>query len=206
MSVLSDSLRSSWDQLLPSEPDLGEQLIAAYADTSRHYHDLRHLSQVLTWVEKLAKEAADIEAVRLAAWYHDAVYDVRATDNEERSAQLAESTLPGTAVPPERITEVARLIRLTDSHAAEPDDANGRVLCDADLAILGSGPDAYASYARSVRVEYAHVPEEDFRRGRAAVLQSLLDLPQLFNTKSGRAEWESAARANVTAELKKLLR
>lgn len=206
MSDLRDSLRASWNQLLPSEPDLGEQLIAAYGDTSRHYHDLRHLSQVLTWVEKLAKEAADIEAVRLAGWYHDAVYDVRATDNEERSAQLLEADLAGTDVPAERVAEVARLVRLTDSHAAEPDDANGRVLCDADLAILGSGPDAYASYARAVRVEYAHVPEEDFRRGRAAVLQSLLDLPHLFNTKRGRAEWEATARANVTAELKKLLR
>lgn len=191
-------------RLLPSEPELGEELIAAYGDDSRHYHDLRHLHQVLTWVDYLSREAADLDAVRLAAWFHDAIYDVRSADNEEQSARLAQERLTGTEVPPARVAEVARLVRLTDTHAPAADDANGKVLCDADLAVLGGGPDAYAAYARAVRVEYAHVPEDDFRRGRAAVLQSLLDLPQLFGTTRGRVEWEATARANVAAELRKL--
>ena len=204
MSDVIDSLQSRWEQLLPHEPELGEQLIAAYGDSARRYHDLRHLSQVLAWVDELATEASDIVAVRLAAWFHDAVYDVHATDNEEQSAQLAESTLSGTDVPSGRIAEVARLVRLTDTHAAAADDSNGKVLCDADLAVLAGGPDAYAAYARAVRVEYAHVPESDFRRGRAAVLQALMDLPHLFGTARGRVEWEPIARANLKAELKKL--
>ena len=99
---------------------------------------------------------------------------------------------------------MARLVRLTATHAAGPDDANGVVLCDADLSILASGPDAYAAYTRAVRVEYAHVPEDDFRRGRAAVLRQLLDLPKLFGTDRGRRAWEPTARANLTRELARL--
>lgn len=206
MTDLTDSLRSDWAQLLPSEPNLGERLLAAYGAPSRHYHNLRHLSQVLAWVGELGAETSDLEAVQLAAWFHDAVYDVRSTDNEEQSAQLAEETLAATEVSAERVAEVARLVRLTDTHAASADDGNGKVLCDADLSVLAGGTDAYASYARAVRVEYAHVPEDDFKRGRAAVLQSLLDLPHLFGTKRGRQMWETPARVNIEAELRKLLR
>ena len=93
---------SAWNRLLPDQGALGEQLIAAYSDSSRHYHDLRHLHQVLTAVDSLAAEAADVDVVRLAAWFHDAVYDVRADDNEERSAQLAEVSLADTDLSADR--------------------------------------------------------------------------------------------------------
>ena len=179
-------------------------LVAAYDDRSRHYHNLRHLQQVLTAVDVLAAEAADLDVVRLAAWFHDAVYDVRSTDNEEQSALLAESALTATDLDATRISEVVRLVRLTATHAPAAGDANGSVLCDADLSILASGPDVYAGYTRAVRVEYAHVPEDDFRRGRSAVLQQLLALPTLFGTARGRREWEPLARANVSRELARL--
>ena len=159
---------------------------------------------MLAAIDTLADEASDLLVVRLAAWFHDAVYDVRATDNEERSARLAETSLANSFLSPDRRSEVARLVRLTATHAAEPGDADGIVLCDADLAVLASGPDEYAAYSRAVRVEYAHVPEEDFRRGRAAILQQLLDLPRLYGTTRGRREWEPIARSNLSRELARL--
>lgn len=186
--------------LLPTVGPLGDELITAYADPARHYHDLRHLTQVLDAVDALAEHARDLAAVRLAAWFHDAVYDVHATDNEERSARWAERAL-AEVVGPDELGEVARLVRLTATHAAGPDDANGIVLCDADLSILAGDPDQYAAYTRAVRVEYAHVPEEEFRSGRARVLEQLLALPRLYGTPVARAEWEPAARANVEHEI-----
>jgi predicted metal-dependent HD superfamily phosphohydrolase len=204
MTDLPNVLLAAWDRLLPGQPDLGASLVAAYGDSSRHYHNLRHLQQVLTAVDVLAAEAADLDVVRLAAWFHDAVYDVRSTDNEEQSALLAESALTATEVDSTRVSEVVRLVRLTATHAPAPGDANGSVLCDADLSILATDPDVYAGYTRAVRVEYAHVPEDDFRRGRSAVLQQLLGLPSLFGTARGRREWEPVARANVSRELARL--
>jgi predicted metal-dependent HD superfamily phosphohydrolase len=198
---LPAALRSAWQELLPDQPELGETLIAAYNESSRHYHDLRHLSHVLAAIDLLAGEADDVDAVRLAAWFHDAVYDVRASDNEERSAKLAETALASSSLAPDRVAEVARLVRLTATHGAALDDPNGVVLCDADLAVLAGGPDEYAAYTRAVRVEYAHVPEPDFRRGRAAILQQLLDLPMLYGTARGRRDWEPIARANLIREL-----
>jgi predicted metal-dependent HD superfamily phosphohydrolase len=177
-----------------------DELAAAYA-TGRAYHDTRHLSEVLDRVDELAAagEAFDETAVRLAAWFHDGVYDGDA-GAEERSAQWAEDALQGR---PEA-GEVARLVRLTEHHRPDPDDSNGCVLSDADLAILAASPERYAEYVADVRREYAHVPDDLFVPGRAAVLRDLLAKPTLFHTEHARTHWEPAARANVEAELTQL--
>jgi predicted metal-dependent HD superfamily phosphohydrolase len=181
----------------------GEALLDDWSAEHRHYHDLAHLSAVLANVAELAPFADDPLACGLAAWYHDAVYEGHPQD-EERSAARAEAELTALGLRPVLIAEVARLVLLTTRHDPAPDDRNGMVLCDADLAVLAAPPAAYLAYTRAVRAEYAHVPAEAFRTGRAAVLQSLLDLPGLFRTPPGRTRWEPAARANLSAELSAL--
>jgi predicted metal-dependent HD superfamily phosphohydrolase len=99
---------------------------------------------------------------------------------------------------------VARLVRLTVTHDPEPGDADGEVLCDADLAVLAGPPQAYASYAAAIRQEYHFVPHDAFREGRAAVLRGLLGLPRLFRTPYGHEHWERTARFNLTTELELL--
>jgi predicted metal-dependent HD superfamily phosphohydrolase len=182
----------------------GAKLLGSYADPARHYHDLTHLDEVLRNVDELADSARAPDVVRLGAWFHDAVYDPRADDNEERSARLAETTLAAMRVDDTVVAEVARLVRLTARHDAAGDDPDGAVLCDADLAILAADEARYAAYAAGVRAEYAHVPDDDFASGRTAVLQQLLGQPSLFRTPTARAAWETTARANVSAELARL--
>ena len=69
--------------------------------------------------------------------------------------------------------DIARLVGLT-SHTDPTPDPSGRLLCDIDLAILGSEPETFDTYDRQIREEYAWVPEPEFRAARAAVLASLL--------------------------------
>src|SRR5688500_11537719 len=160
---------------LPDRTDLRDRLVAAYS-TDHGYHDLRHLTEVLGRIGELG-EADNVEVV-LAAWFHAAVYDGSGED-EERSAQLAESSLADSGVD---VEEVARLVRLTTPHRPSPGDHNGEVLCDADLAILAAAPERYAEYVEGVRREYADVPDEDFRVGRLAILSSLAEKETLFHT------------------------
>jgi predicted metal-dependent HD superfamily phosphohydrolase len=180
---------------------VGEDLLVRWSEPHRHYHTVNHLGVVLAVVEEQAGRAEDPTAVRLAAWYHDAIYDPYRVDNEEASAILAESTLPELGVAPDRVAEVARLIRLTASHDPIPGDRNGGLLTDADLCVLASPPEGYQAYTAAIRREYAHVPDPAFAAGRAAVLQNLLSLPRLFHTPTLRDRWEDAARANMTREL-----
>jgi predicted metal-dependent HD superfamily phosphohydrolase len=180
-------------------------LVAAWSEPHRRYHDLGHLAAVLGLVGELGGAAADPDAVQLAAWYHDAVYDPERTDNEQVSAERARAGLRG-LVPDERIDEVARLVLLTAGHDPEPDDANGAVLSDADLAVLAGPPDTYAAYASAVRAEYGHLSDAEFTAGRIAVLERLLALPTLYRLPAVTDEWTPRARANLTAELTLLRR
>jgi predicted metal-dependent HD superfamily phosphohydrolase len=174
-------------------------VIGAWSEPHRRYHGLAHLAAVLGLVGELPG-AADPDAVALAAWYHDVAYDPERDDNEQVSADRARAGLRG-LVPEDRVDEVARLVLLTAGHSAEPDDANGAVLCDADLAVLAGPPDAYAAYASAVRAEYGHLSDADFTAGRIAVLERLLALPLLYRLPAVAGEWTPRARANLTAEL-----
>lgn len=181
-----------------------ERLLARWAEPQRRYHTTDHLAAVLDHIDVLAEHAEDPELVRLAAWFHDAVYAPDRSENEERSARLAERALPEAGLTEEQTAEVARLVRLTVTHDPAEGDTNGEALCDADLAILAAPSDAYAAYAAAVREEYAFVPDEAFRQGRAEVLRRLMALPRLFRTPYGTSHWETPARENLATELKLL--
>ncbi|WP_299535433.1 hypothetical protein [uncultured Streptomyces sp.] len=206
-------LRTRWQEALdaarggadgPDPAPYAENLLARWAEPQRRYHTTAHLTAVLDRIDVLAGHAANPARVRLAAWFHDAVYRPDRTENEERSAALAERALSEAGVPADATSEVARLVRLTVTHAPEPGDRDGEVLCDADLAILASSPKEYAEYAAQVREEYGFVPDEAFREGRSAVLRQLLELPRLFRTPHGAREWEERARHNLATELELL--
>ncbi|MGW3559666.1 HD domain-containing protein [Streptomyces sp. NPDC000963] len=191
----------------PDPAPYGRNLLARWAEPQRRYHTVDHLRAVLDRIDELADqggEGGELELVRLATWFHDAVYRPDRSENEERSALLAEKALAEAGLTPHEVTEVARLVRLTVTHDPDDGDLNGETLCDADLAVLASDPAAYAAYAAAVREEYGFVPDDAFREGRAAVLRHLLDLPRLFRTPYGAAVWEERARENVERELKGL--
>jgi predicted metal-dependent HD superfamily phosphohydrolase len=188
----------------PDPDPYADDLLRRWSEPQRRYHTVAHLAAVLDRVDTLAAHADDLAVVRLAAWFHDAVYLPDRSENEERSARLAVRALTEAGVPQARTDEVARLVRLTVTHAPAPGDRDGAVLCDADLAILAAPPEAYAAYTAQVREEYAFVPDDAFRTGRADILRQLLALPRLFSTPHGSEAWEGPARRNLRAELDQL--
>ncbi len=192
------ALLHCWRAAAPPGSDaLARELLDRWREPHRHYHTLAHLAAMLAIVGQWP-------VVELAVWFHDAVYDPRATDNEEASAELAERSLPAVGAAPATVAEVARLVRLTATHDSAPGDGAGALLCDADLSILAADPARYDAYAAAVRREYGHVPDEVFRIGRAEVLRHLLGLPVLYRVVPERAQWEVRARANLTRELSAL--
>jgi predicted metal-dependent HD superfamily phosphohydrolase len=205
----AEDLRQAWLELAdpvttcPQAEAVGQGLIRSWAEPARRYHTLAHLRDVLDGVTELAAHATDVTSVRLAAWYHDAVYNGR-PDDEANSAKRAETELTSLGVAPALIAEVSRLVRLTASHDPSPGDRNGETLCDADLKILAAPADRYAGYTAAVRAEYAHVPHDAFRAGRANILRALLDAPAVYRTPHGRRYWETQARNNIRAELDQL--
>ncbi len=123
---MSEFLIERWCQALPADcgsaaaQAAGAELVARWSEPARRYHTVDHLTFMLTVLDEAADLADDIHAVRLAAWFHDAVYDPRVaepTGNEQASAELAAAMLPPLAVPPAQVDEVVRLVLLTADHA-----------------------------------------------------------------------------------------
>ena len=196
----------SWDDLIARCGGAGAaglfvRLAGAYAETGRHYHDLRHIAHVLDILREHGQEPCRLELLELAAWFHDVVYDPRARDNEERSAELAVQALSTLRLAAEDISRVAALIRMTCHHRAPPDDGDAQLLLDADLAILGAPAEQYNDYARAIRQEYAWVPDADYRAGRRTVLAGFLVRPAIFGTPQLHDLLEAPARRNLVLEI-----
>jgi predicted metal-dependent HD superfamily phosphohydrolase len=204
-STDSARLLRRWAEVLPNHPEIGEELLGRYAEPHRRYHTTQHLADVLDRIDELAGGSEDLFLVRLAAWFHDAVYAIPPgqVSNEEASARLTIRTLGRVGLEQEDLTQVARLVRLTETHVPGTRDPEGELLCDADLAILAAEPAAYDRYVDQIREEYARVPEEEFLAGRLAVLASLADR-ELFRTGKGR-RLTGAARANLEREMRTLI-
>lgn len=199
-------VRATWHAAVPvgARATLAwDALTARYREPHRRYHTLAHLAGVLTQLERLlaVTEVRDPTAVRLAALYHDAVYDPRSSTNEADSARVARRALTELGLEPDVVRRAEALILATAPDAPPPADLDTAVLLDADLSVLGAEPAVYAAYVRGVRAEYGHVDDARWRRGRAAVLRSFLDRPSIYRTELVRSEREHRARANLRAEL-----
>jgi predicted metal-dependent HD superfamily phosphohydrolase len=211
-------LEGQWASLIgdgPRATAVVKRLLVAWRQPPRRYHTVTHLRAVLRHLDQVdpdgqggaALSAAGLRpsgAARVAAWYHDAVYEPGRPGNEAASARLAEHDLTDLGWPAAAVSEVARLVLLTVEHRVAPGDDAGAWLCDADLAVLGGRPGAYGAYVAAVRAEYPDVDADGWRRGRTAVVTALLDRDRLYATSEGARRWERAARRNLTDELARL--
>lgn len=175
-------------------------LLERYAEPQRKYHTQQHLRECLQLFESVKQLPAHPAEVELALWFHDAIYDLKGADNEERSASLARASLLEAGAGPEVASRVAGLVMAT-RHTAVAADADEQVVVDIDLAILGANQERFAEYERQIRDEYAWVPGWLFRRKRRAVLQSFLERPRIYATPHFAALFEARARANLATAL-----
>ena len=203
-TAIEARLLEIWLECLPDQPEQGARIIQRYAEPHRHYHDTAHLAAVLDSIDRLADTDHDLFLVRLAGFFHDAVYAIPPgqVTNEEASARLAIRELSRAGLEQEEMSQVARLVRLTESHVPGSRDPGGELLCDADLAVLAGTPQEYAAYVAAVEREYAGLPRAEFAAGRLDVLLELRGR-DLFRTGKGRALNERA-RANIESEVQSL--
>jgi predicted metal-dependent HD superfamily phosphohydrolase len=179
-------------------------LIKRYSGRDRHYHNLRHVAEVLRLLEQFGAMAADHAALRFAAWFHDAVYDTRKETNEEESAALAGQALGEMKVPASKIDLVRRLILATKGHKPESDTPDLGLFLDADLSILAADEETYIAYSEAIRREYVWVPEAAYREGRLKVLTNFLRRERLYYTDLLAERFDARARSNLSKEIKAL--
>lgn len=170
-------------------------LAARYGEPHRHYHTLTHVLACLRWLDRFLRLAEHPAEVELALWFHDAVYDPRAQDNELRSAELAAENLTRLGAPAESVARVVQHIQATERHAAALRDS--MLVVDVDLAILAAAPSDFERFEAQIQAEYAHVPPALFRAGRCRVLQGFLARPSIYEVPEIRELLELPARQNL---------
>lgn len=195
-------LAERWHETGIDDLSIRDDLLERWSEPHRHYHSPVHLLETLNSVNELAHHEAGEGtrlALLLAAWFHDAIYDGVPGEDEGRSADLAKQVLGG---PLGR--EVSRLVLLTRDHLTVDTDLDGRILLEADLAILGAPKDRYRRYVSQVRQEYKHVPDGQWVRGRLKVLTEFLNRDSLFTLPRAKNEWQENAVRNLTWETSSL--
>ena len=178
-------------------------LIARYSEPHRAYHTLAHIGHCLDEFEQVRHLATNPDAVELALWYHDAIYDTKTKDSEERSAALAVEVTRNASLPDDFGQSVLNLITAT-KHTSVPTDPDVQLLVDVDLSILGQSEGKFDEYERQVRKEYEWVAEDAFVAGRSAILKSFLDRSTIYSTQFFRNKYEAQARANIARSLARL--
>ena len=183
----------------PPYHDLAQRL----AEPHRAYHTVHHILHCLDEMARVRHLAADPNAMEMALWYHDAIYDTHATDNEEQSAALAAHILRHASIAEPFVQRVIRLIMATKDHTgvADPDT---RLLVDIDLAILGQPESLFDAYEQQIRQEYTWVPHAAFLEGRTRILLSFLHRATIYATDHFRQLYEVQARINIARSLRVL--
>ena len=206
-AALAASWGSAWSALgRPAPGGLQVELMNAWAEPHRHYHDQRHLRECLALWTRWRDHSRRPGEVAIALWFHDAIYDPQAGSNELNSAAWAARSLVRVGADSDTAQRVHDLVMATqhDAPAALKSGPDAQLLVDIDLSILGSPAERFERYDQDVRKEYAWVPGFRYQEARAQVLQSFLDRPRLYHGEPAVALLEAQARINLAAALSRL--
>jgi predicted metal-dependent HD superfamily phosphohydrolase len=194
-----------WRRIAPQGEPLAiyQELVSLHSQPHRHYHNLNHIAACLSEFDSVPEPALNPVAVELAIWFHDAVYDTHAPDNEERSAELASRRIAAAGGSADLRGSVSALVLATKTHdsSLHPD---APLLVDVDLSILGQPEMRFQEYETQIRGEYEWVPEKTFAEKRAEVLERFLARKRIYTTQPFFSKYETRARANLNDSVWKL--
>jgi pantetheine-phosphate adenylyltransferase len=195
-------LQTSWNELCENV-DVAEgreeaynELLSLYGEPNRAYHNLVHISHALREMKEVINLIENPGQVEMAIWYHDAIYNSRATDNEEKSAELARQRLERSRLKPSFVDGVIDLI-LGTKHTTIPKTSDEKYMRDIDLSNLGKSEKEFNAVGSDIRDEYDWIPEEQFRQGRSAILQGFLERDSIYFTDFFKQKYENQARRNL---------
>lgn len=189
-STDTDLINSHWNEIEKN-----------YSGKKRHYHTLEHLENLLLQLELIRKEIRDWDAILFSLFYHDVIYNVLKSDNEEQSAILAEKRMQRLGVPKDRIDRCRAQILATKSHQVSL-DSDTNYFTDADLSALGMPWNEYSRYYLGVRKEYSIYPDFIYNRGRKKVLNHFLSMDRIFKTEYFKEKYKKQAKQNIQQEIK----
>ena len=202
MDIYLDQFKSHWLRFSSQHSikhavsqTLLNTLITAYIEPQRAYHNVQHIAECLAHFQSIQSSLNDPIAVETAIWFHDVIYDPRASDNELQSAELMKQVCDPFLSEPQ-IEKVYQWIIATQKHQPS-DDHDLNSLLDIDLAILGSSAERFAEYQQQIQFEYAWVESGVYQVKRKQLLQQFEQMNPIFQTSYFNQCLEKQAKRNL---------
>ncbi|NJL59837.1 MAG: N-methyl-D-aspartate receptor NMDAR2C subunit [Desulfobacteraceae bacterium] len=174
-----------------------------YSEPHRAYHTMTHIRECLMQFDNVAEIAEHPDQLEAAIWFHDAVYDPKSDQNEEKSAESAYLSLTKCGVSSAIARKITNLI-LATRHDTTRMDNDEKLIADIDLCILGSQPQKFDEYETQIRREYHFVPDEDYQKGRSEILRYFIEREMIYQTDIFRVQYQTQARENIHCLLHRL--
>jgi pantetheine-phosphate adenylyltransferase/dephospho-CoA kinase len=174
------------------------------AKPHRYYHTLNHVVRMLNAFDEVKDQIQNPDMVEFSIWTHDYCYAEKSKVNEEKSADFAYKLCKEAQLAEEFAKGVHKL-NIVTKHNLMPANTDEAFMIDLDLLILGESDEAFDEYDDKIKQEYGWIPEEQYRTGRIAVLESFLAKgDNLYHTDYFRSKYEAQARENLERAVEKL--
>ncbi len=196
-----------WQKLCNAKPPAGLSLeiVKAYSEEHRAYHNAEHIAYCLDELDHVPDLTKQPQEVETALWFHDAVYDTHASDNEEKSAAWARQALLASNCPAESIARICDLI-LTTKHDKPPIENDTQLIADIDLSSLGQPESEFLNNERKIRNEYQWMPEKIYQEERGKILKAFLQRKRIYFMDYFEVLYGIQARKNLADALERLNR
>ncbi|EGG21290.1 putative HD phosphohydrolase family protein [Cavenderia fasciculata] len=174
---------------------------------SRSYHNANHIDELLGFFDQYQDRLKTPDACLMAIWFHDVIYDATKSDNEDKSVEMFKEFALETKLESKMSDLVSEMIDATKHHTKVQSGINidQDYFLDFDLSVLGRAPKEYTEYSYNIRREYIHVPEDQYRSGRIAVLKRFISSGRyMYKTKEFQDRFTDNAINNLNQEIDRL--
>ncbi len=183
----------------PQVDDIYNHLASRYNEPHRFYHTAAHIDQCLGHLDNACAISGGCDLAELAIWFHDAIYDVEARDNEQKSAawfaECAKNSLPD-----QMIEQVSQCV-LSTAHQTPPVDNLCKLVVDVDLCGLGQDWSGFVRDGDNIRMENSGMRTDDYVKSQIVFMEKLLGRERIYATEYFNSCFEVSARSNISRQL-----
>jgi predicted metal-dependent HD superfamily phosphohydrolase len=200
MTILQERFCALWSRCLPLKDGVDprpvyDDLRRRYTEPRRRYHTLDHITHCFQQLDMTTALMEDPDAVEMALWFHDAIYEPGACTNEQKSVELF-GHIAQEHFLPIFIGKVCGLILVT-MHRQAPEDIDDAFICDIDLSSFGLPWEQFLLDTKALREEQDHISDEAFYPDHLKFLNYLLKRPRIFVSDFFNGRYEQRARQNI---------
>jgi predicted metal-dependent HD superfamily phosphohydrolase len=193
--------QSLWQRCLvegaaDSSAAIHQRLVNGYNEPLRRYHTLAHIDHCLSMFDQCKSLATNPDALEIAVWFHDVIFEPGKSDNEALSAELYEELSEGVHADEFRAL-VGRLIMATLHNERSLDDSDAGYMVDIYLSSFGLPWEDFLRDSRRLREESVQLDDAEYHRKQGEFRSCLLARPHFYQTDFFRQRYEQQARDNL---------